>query len=465
MKSSYRHGTEDEVVGRIIESTIFNARCEFTESVDVGDMVYFKLKNDEILARVDLVETSPFYGLNGWIVFMERTPRSPKHMTPIYTTEVDTTGILNVGTDYRGRPIKISVNPLFNHLGLFGMTQRGKTHAMIVLIEELAKRGAPCLVIDPQGEFVNIPEKFKNVVVVENIETSDLIAYLQQHMIVIVNLLGLPNFFKSKRAGEILELFKLEKDKDYKQAEDDYRLLEIPPTLIFIDEADLFAPNRVEKYTYGGTIETVIDIAKRGAKMGMGLVLSTQRLYALHIDARDNCNSIMAFKTVSKSNKMALSQMPFVSKGTLTRVKNLLKGECIMLGDIIFGSRTVRVRDIETRRAKKVDFEEILGIKSVEEEEEEAPPSIVIDTEGAVVDRDISRVIETRKERTLREDQEHFKGDSGDGVVLREEELPEELVEELQKLNESELPFETHISEEEQKILKKLRKGDDRVIG
>ena len=205
MKSSYRHGTEDEVIGRIIESTIFNARCEFTEDVGVGDMVYFKIKGgEEILARVDLVESSPFYGLNGWIVFMERTMRSPKNMTPIYTTEADATGILNIGADYRGRPVRISINPLFNHLGLFGMTQRGKTHAMIVLIEELAKRGAPCIVIDPQGEFVNVPAKFKNVVVVENIETSDLIAYLQQHMIVIVNLLGLPNFFKSKRAGEIL---------------------------------------------------------------------------------------------------------------------------------------------------------------------------------------------------------------------------------------------------------------------
>lgn len=356
------------MVGRVLEATLESARCEFDSSVSVGEVLYYmdKKTKDKILMRVDSMETTNLGGIRGWCTFMVRTDRPPAPLLPLFlAVDYEEKGILLIGHDYRGQEVRININPLFLHFLIAGMTQRGKTHLMIVLLEELAKLGIPCLVIDPQGEFVNFPSLYKNTFVVEELKIEDLVAHLQQKHIVIYNMLGLIKQFKVRRTAEILNALILEKERDYRQAENDPLLLTIPPVLIFIDETEIFAPEEkfITRNSPAESAEYVIDIAKRGSKLGLGLVLAAQRVNMLDLDVRSNCNSAAVFQTNNRSDKGAVSLMSFVTKTSLEQVKNLLVGECLIRGAIFMGSRIVQVRDIVVQRAKKVDFEDILGVK------------------------------------------------------------------------------------------------------
>jgi hypothetical protein len=105
--------------------------------------------------------------------------------------------------------------------------------------------------------------------------------------------------------------------------------------------------------------------------------------------------------------------------------------------------RVVFTRDIVTRRAKDRDYEKILGIAPFEEEE--YIPRLVDNGDGDIVDGLTGEVVQEGIDRLTEEDQEAFKKSDGDGVILR-----------------------SHLSEEDQKVLNKLRKPDhmdERLIG
>uniref|UniRef100_A0A6M3M340 Helicase HerA central domain-containing protein n=1 Tax=viral metagenome TaxID=1070528 RepID=A0A6M3M340_9ZZZZ len=408
-------------VGRVLESTMENARCEFDSTVKEGDALFFIVNKEEIRCRVDFMEVKPSRGLEGWISFRERPSRPPKALTILYRYKELITGIMELGKDFRGNDVKIDVNPLFNHTLNIGMSQRGKTHLMILLAEECSKRGIPAIVIDTQGEFIHMPERFKNVIVVDNITTANLIAHLQQKHIVIINLLGMGNAYKANTAVGILGPFYEAKEKDYADNENNWLLLEIPPTLIMVDEADVFAPKEgVRGKDFQKSAEVLEEIAKRGAKIGLGLVVATQRISRLAIDIRDNCNSVFCFRIIGRSNKMTLRDMHYFNPGVIKKIQSFTKGECIMLGEI--GNQTIRTRDIITRRSKNVNFEQILGLDT---DIQEQTPGIVMTEAGAIVDQDFDKVLKSARDRRQEEDETLFE-DSDDGVVLYSDPLSDE---------------------------------------
>ncbi|GAF90003.1 unnamed protein product, partial [marine sediment metagenome] len=138
------------MIGRIVNADLNFARCEFTAEVKEGDHVSFKRRQrsggGEVVCRVERLESTSFGGLRGWIVYLEPIDSPPRNMTELYRhiKRVDK-GILEIGENISGETVRMGVNPLFNHLMVAGMTGRGKTHFMIVLLEELIEHGVPCL--------------------------------------------------------------------------------------------------------------------------------------------------------------------------------------------------------------------------------------------------------------------------------------------------------------------------------
>lgn len=422
----------------------------------MGDTVAVKVDNQEYKARIDHLETTTLQGLVGYIIFIERPHRPPKVYAPILKRTDDRKGLLTIGHDYRGNPVTIDVNPLFTHLLQVGMTQQGKTHSMIVLLEEMAKHGIPCIVFDTQGEFMNMPQVFKNCIVLENIAVKDLIARLQQRQIVIINLLGLSNADKAEKLSTILHPFIIEKERDYADAENRFELLKIPPTLIFVDEAEIFCPKTGVRPRWAHRSALACEeIAKRGSKLGMGIIVATQRIINLSIDVRDNCSSIMAFRVSGRSNRYTLGQMTLFSVGTLTRLKAMLKGECIVLGEVIGGgAQTVKIRDIVTPRAKNVNFEQLLGLESRHNVDIKAESVIKVTADGTVVDTGTGEVLMTPKRKTQLDDKAAYDADEGDGVLVRTTPLSDAAAEEMA----GKLPFDTHLTEEDKDLVKQLRK-------
>jgi len=436
-----------EVIGRILEATLENARCEFDSTAEEGEPVSFKVGDEVIRARIDILETVSYSGLIGYISFKDRPTKPPKALTPIYKREEVQTGILNVGTDFRGNIVRLDLNPLFVHLLIGGKPQRGKTHLLIILIEELAKLGVPAIIFDTQGECVNLPEIYKNVIVVEDINSKDLISHLQQRRIIIINLLGEGNAHKAMRLSILLEKFVEAKEKDYSEANNDYRLLNIPPTLIMIDEGDIFSPDRQYRRSrdFDRSTDIIEEIAKRGSKLGIGLIVAVQRINRLTSDVRDNCNSTICFHVTGRSNETALRSITYFSEAAIKKLKSFLVGECIIIGEI--GSRTIKTREIETTRSKNTDFEKMLGIDARLENEEEEQ-QIVINSDGAIIDKQFGK-IKTKAQRMVERDMMEFENDGGDGVLTRSTPLSDKEAKEITSGN---------WNEDDEKLIERLRR-------
>lgn len=466
---------EETVIGRIIESTMENARCEFISDVKLGDPVRFKQSGTEIRGRIEHLEVLSTKGLQGWIIFTSRPSRPPKPMTPIHPAETDKGGILSIGHTYRGEEVKLPLNPLYRHLNITGKTQMGKTHTMIVLAEELAEHNIPAIIFDPQGEFTNLPKAFDNTLVTDGMEPAELIKHLQERHIVIFNYLGMSNEAKSQRLGATVSELKVAKETDYAQADNEMDQLTIPPILIFVDEGDVFAPREVMRSrAFNASAEALEEIAQRGSKLGLGLIISTQRIAKLAIDIRDNCNSMMAFSQSGRSNKFALGNTGYITKHTINRLKTRLRGECILVGAVSGGQETIKIRDLKTERTKKTDFEQLLGLKGEKKKEKQKIQEI---SNGKLVDIDTGQVLKTAAERVYDEDDAAFQEAGGDGVVPRDEPLPDTVVEELteaaltdEEREDSEdednpYPFDTHITKEDRKLIEQLRGKDNDNFG
>jgi len=436
----------NEPIGRIISSNHNTSRAEFEEEAREGMLVAAQRRGERYIGRIDRLESLKFKGLTGYIIWFDLLDRPLRSMTEVFIADEEyEKGFLELGADIRGLPIRIGINPLFGHMLVAGMTTVGKTHVLIILAEELGPHKVPMLVIDSQGEFVNMPELDKDrYIVVEELRIEDLIPYLQQRKVVIYNLLGYTKKEKAARVGALLEELINAKEKDYHQASDAL-LLKLPPIIVMVDEADLFAANlRIRGKMPSDAIEPMVDLMERGAKFGLGVVVATQRITRLDIDVRSQCNSSIIFRMIDGGSIQAVHMIDYIPKKEIDKIRGLVQGQCLLAGNIVRRPRRIFTRDIKTRRAKERDFEKMLGIETVEEGEEHVP-TLRMTAEGDIV-TEKGTVVHDAIDRFNEENRAAFERDEGDGVIIRD----------------------SHISPEEQKLLNRMRKerdGKDRLIG
>jgi hypothetical protein len=444
-----------KAIGRILNATDKYARVELGDEAEVerGSLIEFIVSSTKITAKIEKLENHKYAGLIAHVYFLDPTPKPPKPMTEIFLSEDFEDGILYVGSDRRGVEVRINLNPLFGHLLVAGMTKAGKTHFMLVLLECLVPLGVPMLVIDTHGEFINLVKRYPDsVVLVEELRIEDLISYLQQRKTVIYDLLGMEKVSKANRISEVLNSLYIEKEKDYRKAENNPMLLSIPPALIFVDEAEVYAPNNTAtgNVVRSGALDALIQVAKEGAKFGLGLIAAPQRVSRLHVDVRGQMNSAAIFRLTDYGSKRAVREMDFILKQDMELIGAFEQGECILTGHIVRRPRIVHIRDIQTERAKKINYEEMLGIERTEGLMTMNESFIEITPKG-VVDIKTQKIIQSRAELTLVDDKLAFEMSDGDGVVRREEPLTDE---ELQQM----VPFNTHLTDEDMKLAKQLRK-------
>lgn len=433
-------------IGRILSSKLATSRAEFEEEAVEGMLVAVQRRGNRYIGRIDKLEILKLKGLVGYIIWFDILDRPLRTMTEIFIADEEyEKGFLKLGVDLRGLDIKIGVNPLFAHMLLAGITTVGKTHLMIVLCEELGPYKVPMLVIDPQGEFVHMPELDRDrYIVVEDLRIADLIPYLQQRKIVIYNLLGYTKKEKVTRVGSLLEELMNAKERDYHQA-GDMLLLKLPPTVVMVDEADIFAPNiRKRANTPSDAVGPMVDLMERGAKFGLGVIVATQRITRLDIDVRSQCNSSIIFKMIDAGSIQAVHGIDYIPTAEIDKIRTLHQGQCLLAGQIVRRPRRIYVRDIRTRRAKERDFEKMLGIVFIDEDEEFAP-TLSVTAEGDIVDKE-GIVVHEALDRFNEDNRAAFEADEGDGIILRD----------------------SHLSPEDQRMLNRLRKekdGKDRLIG
>lgn len=203
----------------------------------------------------------------------------------------------------------------------------GKSHALRKIIESVGKK-VQQIIIDPEGEFVTLREKFDFVLVGKdgdiglNLKYSEMLA----HKLLETGVSAIIDLYEFKQHERILFV------KRFLDA-----LVNAPKELwhsclVYIDEAHIFCPESSKSES----MQSVIDICTRGRKRGFAAVLATQRLSKLHKDAAAECLNKMIGRTgLDIDRKRAGDELGFTNKTDNLGLRDLEPGTFFAFGPAI----------------------------------------------------------------------------------------------------------------------------------
>lgn len=203
------------------------------------------------------------------------------------------------------------------------------------------------LVIDPEGEFASLRERFDYVLAAK--QGGDTAAEPRSAKLLAHRLLEL-------RASAILDIYELKAHdrvrfvRQFLEALVDAPKVLWHPTLVVVDEAHVYCPQKGE----AESASAVIDLATRGRKRGFCAVLATQRLSKLHKDAAAECNNkLIGRSALDVDMRRAAEELGFSSREEQQSLRELEPGEFFAFGPAL--SRTVarvKVGGVQTTHPK-----------------------------------------------------------------------------------------------------------------
>ena len=251
-----------------------------------------------------------------------------------------------------GKRIGIDLDVLRRtHLLIWASTGGGKSWLIRRLAEQLFGR-VPVIIVDREGEFSSLREKFGYVLVGPGGETP---ADVRSAKLVAEKLLEL-------RASAVCDLFELKHEtraewvKIFLEA-----LVDAPkklwgPAVIVIDEAHLFCPEKGqgESVAYGA----VCDLVGQGRKRGFGVILATQRLAKLSKNATGEMYNQAAGPTARQADRdRAAYEMGITNRKDIEEFSESLRrlepGNFFFQGRAVAMDRVlVQVGPVETTHAE-----------------------------------------------------------------------------------------------------------------
>lgn len=222
----------------------------------------------------------------------------------------------------------------------------GKSWALRRLLEQTA-RGVQQLVIDPEGEFATLREKFDYVIAAPH--GADAVASPQTAALLARRLL-------ESGVSAILDIYDLKAHerqlfvKRFLEA-----LVNAPremwhPVLLVLDEAHVFCPQN-------GSAESgqaVIDICTRGRKRGLCAVLATQRLSKLHKDAAaEMLNKLIGRTGLDVDVRRAADELGMTPREAMDQLRGLPAGTFYAFGPALSATvQRARISAVSTTHPK-----------------------------------------------------------------------------------------------------------------
>lgn len=192
------------------------------------------------------------------------------------------------------------------------------------------------LVIDPEGEFASLRERFDYVLAAR--QGGDTAVDPRAAKLLAERLLEL-------KVSAILDIYELKAHERIRFVRLFLEaLVDAPktlwhPALVVVDEAHVYCPEKGEAESAG----PVIDLATRGRKRGFCAVLATQRLSKLHKDAAAECNNKLIGRTsLDIDMKRAGDELGMTTAEQRNQLRDLREGEFYAFGPA-FGGRITRV--------------------------------------------------------------------------------------------------------------------------
>lgn len=222
----------------------------------------------------------------------------------------------------------------------------GKSFLIRRLAEQLFGK-VPVIILDPEGEFATLREKFGYVLVGKGGETP---ADIRSAAIVAHKLLEL-------RASAVCDLYEMKPQARHQWVRAFLdAMIDAPkelwgPTVIVVDEAHQYAPEG--KAGESEASSAMVDLATRGRKRGFCAVFATQRLGKLRKDAAAELLNVMVGMTFIDIDRERAAECLGVSREDKHKfndeIKLLTAGHFYCLGRAICKERRlVKVGDVKT---------------------------------------------------------------------------------------------------------------------
>lgn len=192
---------------------------------------------------------------------------------------------------------------------LQGMTGSGKTGLILNMLEatKSERPDVQNIFIEDQEEFTDIPKLYGDIKYISMETTPKMFTVQHAKQIgvkirkiglsVVVNLHDFEK--RSDRCEFMAEFLKGFGSLGKKVG---------TPAKIYIDEADQYCP-RIDKKVSRNSKEQIIDIAKRGRKFNITLVVATQRASSVDIEVRAECPNRIVGKTTESRDRTTAKEI------------------------------------------------------------------------------------------------------------------------------------------------------------
>ena len=222
----------------------------------------------------------------------------------------------------------------------------GKSWALRRLLEQ-THGSIQQLVIDPEGEFASLRERYDYVLAAR--QGGDTLADPRTAKLLAERLLELG-------VSAILDIYELKPHERVKFVRIFLdTLVEAPkhlwhPVLVLLDEAHVYAPEKGD----AESADAVKSLATRGRKRGFCLIPATQRLSKLHKDVAAECNNkLIGRSSLDIDMKRAADELGFNTKAEQLSLRDLGDGEFFAFGPALTKTvALVKVGPVHTTHPK-----------------------------------------------------------------------------------------------------------------
>jgi hypothetical protein len=235
---------------------------------------------------------------------------------------------IEMGHTTAGAPATLDLEELLaTRLLVQGNSGSGKSH----LLRRLLEQSAPWVqqaIIDPEGDFVTLAERFGHLVIAAEDHTERGLQVAGERARIhrvstVLNLEGLDAENQMRRAAAFLGgLFEIARDHWY-------------PMLVVVDEAQLFAPavaGEVSDEARKLSLGAMTNLMCRGRKRGLAGIVATQRLAKLAKNVAAEASNFLMGRTFLDIDMARAADLLGMERRQADAFRDLERGQFMALG-------------------------------------------------------------------------------------------------------------------------------------
>jgi uncharacterized protein len=234
---------------------------------------------------------------------------------------------IDMGTASGGTSATLDIEELLaTRLLVQGNSGSGKSHLLRRLLEQSAQWVQQCI-IDPEGDFVTLADKFGHVIVDgerSEAELTGIANRIRQHRVsCVLTLEGLETEQQMRAAAAFLNgMFDADREHWY-------------PVLVVVDEAQMFAPSvagDVSEDARRMSLGAMTNLMCRGRKRGLAGVIATQRLAKLAKNVAAEASNFLMGRTFLDIDMARAADLLGMDRRQAEMFRDLKRGNFVALG-------------------------------------------------------------------------------------------------------------------------------------